>query len=159
MVLFFCYNVPMYLSGIFIVFVLLHAIDEFKTGLAPYLEEAVGFKTGRWLNYVLLVLALSIILLPFILVQTVGLDMNLARSFVIGGLLGDAFSTHWIPSLIRTKVCPGSISVAIYPFLAFIIFNTATFSLITFILGILAFAALWPSLWIIKYQARSPIVN
>ena len=66
----FCYTINiMELGGIvFIAFVLLHAIDEFKNGLAPYLEEAVGFKAGSWLNYALFILALSIIIIPFVLV-------------------------------------------------------------------------------------------
>lgn len=145
----------MYLSFFFIACVLIHATEEFTKGLAPYLEEAIGFKTGRWLDFTLLLLALSIILLPFVLVGTIGVNLDLAKSFVIGGLLGDALSTHWIPSLLRKKVCPGSVSVITYPVLAFVIFQFVAFSPIAFTLGILAFVSLWPSLLFVRLLLKN----
>lgn len=134
----------------FVMCVLLHAADEFKNGLATYLEKIVGFAVEKWLNWVLLALAVLIILFPFALVITGVLPENLAKSFVVGALLGDAFSTHWIPS-IKWRWSPGSLSALLYPYMAFLLWqSTIGFDPFAATLGALAFIILWPALYGIK---------
>lgn len=143
----------------FVLCIFLHATEEYKKGLAPYLEKIVGFRVEKWLDKALYVLAVSVILVPFALVSPGGiLSENVAKSFVIGGLLGDALSTHWLPS-IKWRWSPGSLSALLYPYLAFALYNTTDgFVTGSALLGGLAFIGLWPMLWVIKFIIKLPLL-
>ena len=139
----------------FIICVLLHAVEEFKKGLALYLETILGFTAGKWLDYILFLLAVLIIFFPFILVIMGILPENVAKSFVVGALIGDAVSTHWAPS-IKWRWSPGSLSALLYPYMAFLLYqSTQDFVLPAAAAGTATFVSLWP---VLRYVVK-PIVQ
>ena len=142
----------LFLDILIVILVITHALVEKNNnrlgmflGSTPWLR----FKNRPWLSWMLFALAILVIIVPFTLAEA-GIQSDWLHSFVIGGFIGDAILTHWVPSIVLRRWSPGTLTATTYFYLAFMLWITSTVIAVGVFAGIMAFAILWPTLWIFR---------
>lgn len=148
---------PFYIVFALGVLYLVHALQELWHNLDTYLGESVGLEKMNmpvWLAAFLFSSAILNLFIPTVLVQYGTPQVsNWFFFYLIGGLMGDALSTHIIPSFIKKKASPGLSTSIIYLGLAIALWyaNVESFKFLSFVLGFGSFVVLWPFMLITSF--------
>lgn len=145
----------LFTQSLFIVFVIISVIYhvglEFKYRLDEYLGGILHFTAPRYLRYAFFVLATSNLVIPFIGGLLFLEYREILISYMIGGLVGDTFGTHIIPTFIFKRESPATTTWKLYLPIA-IVLGVAVWPLNIYSLlsGMLSFVLLWPTLMLMK---------
>jgi hypothetical protein len=131
---------------ILLVLVFYHAWLEWVGDLAGYLCRLVRIeRCPRWLPPILTVLAVGNLALPLVGALIFPRWQQLLLAYAAGGFVGDALSTHIIPSLATGQRAP-----ALSTWWAYLLAGGGLafyfFAPFPFIAGIISFVILWPAM-------------